>query len=368
MRRGKLPEQIKAAWGWYDRADWRGYFSLLAQSGHNMALRKAGIDGPSTWGEPSTWPQWANDRCTYLQQLGIDPVMFVYTWLGKQYGRDAEVNAILRLCQVFRPNRIVLNYEVETDGMMDSEAAGFIIALDTALVATYGDQAPAIDNSSVPSWDGGEYGGSKYHDVPYEAVSKLTVVDWYQNYWDDTDVTGGYDWEDGYQQKRGIQHPDKIVVPSWIVGKDPGVFAEWANSKGYAGIAGWEAGNAGYDFAKVAQAWPHLTNRLDLVSQVAPDESAAKLWNEFTNDKAFNPRVLGQPLYEGDLDLSWLIKGVTKAHYLKTEKGTLWIASGMDRPDYMHDGQFATIEQHNREQNLLAVRYGEGAYNLPPSH
>lgn len=368
MSLSALPERIKAAWGWYDRDDWEAQFRQLRDSGHNMMLRKAGIDDLGD-GQPARWRQWSKARNNTLREYGIEPVMFVFSWLGKQFGWDAENNAILQLCKADLPGRIVLNFETQVDGMADSEATGYIKSLRSLLTATWGGEAPYLDNSSVPSWDGGNFGGSPYHNVPYEAVSSVTEIDWYQNYWDATDVgPAGYDWQDGFQRKRGASGPNKLVIPSWIVGKDPLAFADWANTRGYVGICGWECGNAGYDFMQVAQAWPYLQNNLHRLS--APNAWSAvnaSLWNEYTNVKLLVPSVIGLPLYEGRLDLSQVAPGLpAEAAYLKTEKSTLWAAPGLP-VSYMHDGQFRDIERANLATGRLAVRYGTGADKLPPA-
>lgn len=336
-RLGKLPSQQKAAWLWYYPQDWRGFTDKLAASGHNIVMPKGGIDDMGD-GVPSLWTQWEPQRLEYARSKGVEPYLFVYSWMGRQHGVEAETNAIVQLCRTYLPHRVVLNFEVETDNAPDSEVAAFIDTLDSKLVGAFGSNAPALDNSSVPSWDGGKYGGSRYHNVNYEAISARTVVDWYQNYWDANDVPNGYNWQDYYQRQRQAVFPGKVVVPSWIVGKDVMAFADWANSKGYAGIAGWESGNAAYNFSQVANAFPHLKNEIG--GPIVDDEQAVKAglcWNDFTNLKAYNARVLGNPQHEGVVDLSEL--GLdSQARFLECEKGVIW--SDGKQVDYFHRGQF----------------------------
>lgn len=346
-RLGVLPPQQKAAWLWYFPRDWKRLIDNLAASGHNIVMPKGGIDDMGA-GIPALWDQWEPERLDYARSRGVEPYLFVYSWLGRQHGVEAEANAVLQLCRRWTPHRVVVNAEVETDNMTDGEVNGFFDALESKL-AEFGERAPALDNSSVPSWDGGKYGGSRYHNVPYESISSRTAVDWYQNYWDEDDGVPGYDWQNRFQIARQVAHPSKIVVPSWIVGKDVGKFAAWAESKGYAGIAGWEAGNGGYDLRAVAQAFPRLTHALDAVQQtdeeMAQGRKAGLLWNEYSNLKAFNPRAAGLPRREGQVDLSEF--GLdNRARYLEAEKLVLW--SDGKQVDYFHRGQFEGLRDRGK--------------------
>lgn len=346
-RIGTLPAQQKAAWLWYFPRDWHGLIDNLKNSGHNIVMPKGGIDDMGG-GVPALWDQWGNERLQYARDQGVEPYLFVYSWLGRQFGTEAETNAIVQLCRRFLPRRVVVNAEIETDGMATGDVNAFFASLDSKLVAAFGAAAPAIDNSSVPSWDGGRYGGSPYHNVNYEALSANTAVDWYQNYWDEADGVSGFGWQDGYQRRRQAAFPGKLVVPSWTVGKSVGKFAAWAESAGYTGIAGWEAGNGAYNLQEVAAAFPRLTHRIELVAQrtateVAQGAKAALLWAEYNRLKLFNSRAAGLPRREGVADLSQF--GLdAQARTLATEKQVLW--SDGQQVDYFHRGQY---------ENLLAA-------------
>lgn len=337
-----LPDQIKAAWLWYTKA---GIVDRLIASGHNVLLGpKAGID------TGTVWDQWA-PVAREAQGKGLYVGMFIYCWMGNQFGIPGEVNLIGQAVAACKPDSIVLNVEVEADNAPPSQVKAFT----DALRAKIGPDIP-IDNSSVPSWDGGKYGGSKYHNVPYEALSELTRIDFYQNYWDAADVAGGYDWQDGYQRQRQSKRADKIVIPSWIVGKNVDAFAAWAAAKGYPGIAGWEAGNSAYDFAAVQQAWPVLDDHLPVLTPATADEAAqatkaAKCWEAYHRLRLDDPKAVGLPKWEGVVDLS-RYKLDARARYLHYEKGTVW--SDGAAVDWMHDGQEADLVAAG-----VAQRYGD---------
>lgn len=117
---------------------------------------------------------------------------------------QGEIDGITRLCQLFLPSRICLNFEVETDNMPAETVNQYFDQLAAAL-AQFGDGRPALDNSSVPSWNGSD--GSRYHNVPYRAVSARTEIDFFQDYWKP------WDWEDGFEQRYLAQGLNKRVFP-----------------------------------------------------------------------------------------------------------------------------------------------------------
>ena len=338
---GIVPDQVKGAWVWYSRP---GLVDDLKASGHNCLLIKGGIDGGGQQEGGALWDQWNATDMQAARDAGVEPYLFAYSYLGGLGGIDHEVALLKMLCQRWLPHRIVLNYEVETDGVSAEQVDRFFDTLESAMSELAGDNAPANDNSSVPSWNGGAAGGSRYHNVPYEAVSARTAIDWYQNYWDQDDgVT--YDWQDGYQKQRGATFAGKLVIPSFTVPKSPEAFAAWAQSRGYPGIAGWEAGNAAYSFRSVAQAWPLIQAHIEGIvakTQAQIDEgiAAGNCWTAFNTDRLADPKRNGLPLWEGVIDLSQY--GFGQARYLKVEKGCVWSNGAVT--DWLHDGQYDQLK------------------------
>lgn len=330
----KAPPYQRIAWVWHVTA---GLLDKLAASGHDAAYIKAGCDGGGASG-PILWQQWS-DALAAWRAAGVEPLMMVYTCLGREYGTPAEVDAIVALCRRFLPRRIVLNYEVEggpgdrgTDGMGGAEATAFVAALKTALAA-FGDAAPALDNSSVPSWDGDRYGGSAYHDVPYEAVSAATEGDIYQDYW------SPFSWQDGFQRKRQADHAAKFVVPSWIIGQNPADFAKWAAGAGYSAVAGWEAGNTSYPFGLMKAAFallPALEAAI-LAGETAKHNAVQSEYKRIA-DAGFG-YLLGLEQREYIADLTGILPTLpTDARLLATEKAVLWCGDD-GKVDAFHRGQ-----------------------------
>jgi hypothetical protein len=155
----------------------------------------------------------------------------------------------------------------------------------------------------------------------------------------------GFDWQDGFQRQRQFNHESKFVVPSWIIGKSPERFAQWAEGQGYSGIAGWEAANPAYSFRSVAQAWPLIVNELEPLPAKSEEEIAEAIkteecWKLYHAVRAqYGTTVHGLPRFQGTVDLSPF--GFGRARFLKCEKGTIW--SSGQRTDCMHEGQLEDL-------------------------
>jgi hypothetical protein len=279
-----VPNKVAFVWHHNDALPAR-----LAATGHDGALIKGGVDGdqPVLWTDVAGRPSWATINwtpaiCQAYKAAGVEPLLFIYTTFGRQYGMQGEIDGITRLCQIFLPERICLNFEVETDNMPDSTVNQYFDQL-TAALAQFGDNRPALDNSSVPSWNGSD--GSRYHDVPYKAVSGRTEIDFFQDYWKP------WSWEDGFEQRYLVPGPNKRVfpiAPAWapdFSAADLDSFGAWAAGRGYQGVATWEAGNANYLWQGVNLLFQHFGNPPAEVFALPGQTGDPEAWHCDVTDK-----------------------------------------------------------------------------------
>lgn len=259
---------------WHHR---EGLPQQLAATGHTGALVKGGVDSapgqpPVLWtpsANPPAWapPQWTPAVLDQYRAAGVEPSLFLYTTFGRQNSQQAEADAIAQLCAIWLPRRVVFNFEVETDDMTDAEVNAYFDTVTATLTRAVA-VVPAYDNSSVPSWDGAD--GSRYHHVPYRAVSARTERDYFQDYWKP------FTWEDGYEQRYLAQGPTKVVVPvapAWgpeFTDADVVDFARWARARGYGGMSTWEAGNSAYLWGGVGAAYAEWARLAGAGERVLP--------------------------------------------------------------------------------------------------
>ena len=239
----------KSTYAWNLPADCGPLATRLAASGVNRIWIKAGVDNP---GLRTVWKQWADSRTEAFVAVGIDVCPWFYV-----YPEDpaTQIDTIVRALKA-RPSTIIaLNAEVEWDNVPEADVKFFIASLRFALVNA-GLRVEKIGFSSVPSWDGQKYGGSPYHNFPYEAFVLYTDFDMPQDYWMQPDQAA-------YENLRNIDNSPVIpILTACGEMTDAGIIERatktLAECKNLAGFSAWECANGAYQFDAIAKAYTML--------------------------------------------------------------------------------------------------------------
>lgn len=231
----------------------------LAAGGCTRVWVKAGVDNP---GLTTVWRQWTDARCEAFVAVGIEPVAWFYI-----YPESPEVqwDTIARALTA-RPSRdICLNAEIEWDNVGAIQVAAWVAGL-RAYLAARKVAVERIGFSSVPSWDGGKWGGSIYHAFPYEAFVLCTDFDMPQDYWMDPDQAD-------YENKRNVDNSPVIpILTACGEMTDAGIVARatktLAECKNLVGFSAWECANGAYQFDAIAGAYAMLpTDNLTILDK-----------------------------------------------------------------------------------------------------
>lgn len=235
----------------------------LAAGGCNRIWVKAGVDNP---GLRTVWKQWTDGRCEAFVAVGIEVCPWFYIYPEDPAPQWDTIARALRA----RPSlTIALNAEVEWDGISEEEVRSWIAGL-RLLLRGRDLMVDSIGFSSVPSWDGGKWGGSIYHAFPYEAFVLCTDFDMPQDYWMDPDQAD-------YENKRNVDNSPVIpILTACGEMTDAGILARarktLAECKNLVGFSAWECANGAYQFDAIAGAYAMLPQD-NLVTTTAPATS-----------------------------------------------------------------------------------------------
>lgn len=225
----------KSAYIWYVDLS---RVTALAASGCTRVYIKAGGDGAGR-----VWSQWSAATLQPFTAAGIQCIPWFF--IQRAYGTDMQT--IMRALTQLNAPEVVLNVEIGEGGWDGASYADAAACVAAARLAAPGRK---VGFSSCPSWDGDTTRGAPY--FPYEGFAANCDYAMPQQYW-----TGPPD-QVAYETRRNPHCP--VVPILWGLWDTADLVrqeqhCEQVLGAQYAGISGWEAGNAAYNLAGMREAY-----------------------------------------------------------------------------------------------------------------